>query len=77
MKPKISSKGDIKDILENTINQNLDDKDIFHLLHDRYLEHEILTEDIHSSQLTKQVIETYVNVIHDIQTRWIASCLTQ
>ena len=61
-KPKISSKGTIKYILVNTINQNLVHKHLFHLPHDHALEHEILTEDFHSSQLTKQIIEKYINI---------------
>ena len=60
--PKISSRKNIKKILVNTINQHLANKGLFPMLQDHDIEHEILTEDLHSSQLTKKIIEKYVNI---------------
>ena len=60
--PVISSNKNIKAILVHTINQHLADKDLFSMLHDHDLEHEILTEGLHLSQLTKKIIEKYVTI---------------
>ena len=60
--PVISSNKNIQAILVHTINQHLANKDLFSMLNNHDLEHETLTEDLHSSQLMKKIIEKYVTI---------------
>jgi len=44
------------------INQELGRENFFPQIHDHMCDHEILTEDLHSSQLLKKIIEKYVGL---------------
>ena len=52
----------IKRILINIVNRQLSGKNLFSDFNDHDLEHELHTEDPHSSQLKKKIIEKYTTL---------------
>lgn len=61
-KQKISSRRNLKTIMVHLINQELAEKSLFPELNEHDVDHEAITEDLHSSQLIKQIIEKYINL---------------
>ena len=59
---KISSKKNLKTYLVHFINQKLANDALFTELNMHDLEHEILTEDMHSSQLFKKIVKKYLTL---------------
>ena len=61
-RPVISARKNLKSIMVNIIYQQLASDVIFPELNKHDLEHEILTEDLHSTQLIKKIIDKYVTI---------------
>ena len=61
-KQEISSKKNLRFLMVHLINQELAEECFFPELHDHINDHEILTEDMHSSQLLKKIIDRYVGL---------------
>lgn len=61
-KQQISSRQNIKVLMIHAINQQLSHECLFPELNEHDLEHEILTEDLHSSQLLKKIIEHFITL---------------
>ena len=59
---KVSSRKNLKFLMVHLINQELASKYLFPELNEHDVEHEMLTEDLHSSQLLKTIIEKYVTL---------------
>ena len=58
----ISSKKNLRFLIIHLINQELARENFFPQLQDHMYDHEILTEDLHSSQLLKKIIDKYVGL---------------
>ena len=55
-------------MIVHLLNQELARESFFPQLHDHMYDHEILTEDLHSSQLCKKIIDKYVGL--RLMTYW-------
>ena len=61
-KQQISARKNIKVVMIHAINQQLAPECLFPELNEHDLEHEILTEDLHSSQLLRKIIEHFITL---------------
>ena len=60
--PKISTKANVKGILANKIQRELFSQNIFQSMLDHDFDNCFITEDLHSTQLTKKVIDYYLRI---------------